>query len=496
MAVTDPTTIGSPVWQGRRPRSRRADIDWSDPFSRLALCHVGSVSGEALLAISLAGSLFFKVDPASGREKVLLGLLLTMAPFALVGPLIGPLIDKVPGGHRAVIILTLGVRTAIAAAMTVAAAGHSLVLFPEAFFMLVLGKTYQIAKAALVPATVDGDDALVEANSHLQVLSGLAGLAAGLPGALLAWIGPEWALALTAIVFGVTTVLAFGLTRDVDDWAEEDEEEEEDEDEDEEEFEEEEEEAEEEEEDADEEEEEEEGEAEKGGDEEEEGEEEEQRWEDEKWEEKVIEEDDYEAERRRLATAELRSGAVMTAATSMAILRGMVGLVSFALAFALRGESNRAAAPPTWYFAAVILVSVFGGLVGASIAPRLRRAFPEERILLGATSLAVVVGLSALAITGLPRDLLLAGGVAIAATAGKQAFDALVQRDAPDADRGRLFARFESGFQIVWVIGALLPTAIHLAVSVAAVMVMIAGVVATVLYAGGMRRIAAELQVP
>ena len=67
MAVTDPTTIGSPVWQGRRPRSRRADIDWSDPFSRLALCHVGSVSGEALLAISLAGSLFFKVDPASGR---------------------------------------------------------------------------------------------------------------------------------------------------------------------------------------------------------------------------------------------------------------------------------------------------------------------------------------------------------------------------------------------------------------------------------------------
>ncbi len=62
------------------------------------------MAGDALLAMSLAGSLFFKVDPAAGREKVLLGLLLTMAPFAVVGPLIGPLLDRFRGGHRAVIV--------------------------------------------------------------------------------------------------------------------------------------------------------------------------------------------------------------------------------------------------------------------------------------------------------------------------------------------------------------------------------------------------------
>ena len=52
--------------------------------------------------------------------------------------------------------------------------------------MLVLAKSYSVAKAALVPTVVVGDHALVEANSKLQVLSGLAAFGAGLPGALAA----------------------------------------------------------------------------------------------------------------------------------------------------------------------------------------------------------------------------------------------------------------------------------------------------------------------
>ena len=422
--MTDPTAIGPPVWQGPRLKRRRPDIDWSDPFSRLALCHFGSVSGEALLALSLAGSLFFKVDPANGREKVLLGLVLTMAPFALVGPFIGPLIDKVPGGHRVVIILTLGLRAVIAVAMAVAAADNSLVLFPEAFLMLVLGKTYQVAKAAEVPAAVEGDAELVEANSKLQLRSGISTLVAGLPGAVLLLAGPEWVLGLAAMVFTASTVSAFGLARGSA------------------------------------------GAATAGG----------------------ALAAPTESERAVLAARELRSAAVMTAATSMAILRAMVGLVTFALAFELRGGSDRAHAPPTWYFGAVIGASIVGGLVGASMAPPLRKALAEEKILLGSTSLAAAVGLVVLLLDGLPRDLLLAIGIAIASTVGKQAFDALVQRDAPDEDRGRLFARFESRFQVVWVVGALVPTAIHLPVAVGAAMVLVAGVVATTLFATGMRQ--------
>ena len=50
-----------------------------------------------------------------------------------------------------------------------------------------------------------------------------------------------------------------------------------------------------------------------------------------------------------------------------------------------------------------------------------------------------------------------AAAVGIAAATGRLAFDALVQRDAPDANFGRSFARFETRFQLVWVIGAFIP---------------------------------------
>ena len=107
--------MNAPVTPPSRTRRAAGSTDWSSPFSRLAIAHTASVCGEALLAISLAGSLFFKVDPAQGREKVLLGLALTMAPFALVGPLIGPAIDLVRGGHRVVIVATMVLRAVVAA---------------------------------------------------------------------------------------------------------------------------------------------------------------------------------------------------------------------------------------------------------------------------------------------------------------------------------------------------------------------------------------------
>jgi hypothetical protein len=47
--------------------------------------------------------------------------------------------------------------------------------------------------------------------------------------------------------------------------------------------------------------------------------------------------------------------------------------------------------------------------------------------------------------------------VGVGASAGRLAFDAIVQRDAPDANFGRSFARFETRFQLLWVIGAFLP---------------------------------------
>jgi hypothetical protein len=46
--------------------------------------------------------------------------------------------------------------------------------------------------------------------------------------------------------------------------------------------------------------------------------------------------------------------------------------------------------------------------------------------------------------------------VAVGAASGRVGFDSILQRDAPDAVRGRSFARFETRFQLIWVVGALL----------------------------------------
>ncbi|MGZ8734023.1 MAG: MFS transporter, partial [Acidimicrobiia bacterium] len=69
------------------------------PFGRLAAAHAVSMIGDACVTVALAGTLFFNISPGAARPKVLLYLLLTVAPFALVAPVIGPLLDRSRGGR-------------------------------------------------------------------------------------------------------------------------------------------------------------------------------------------------------------------------------------------------------------------------------------------------------------------------------------------------------------------------------------------------------------
>ena len=62
-----------------------------------------------------------------------------------------------------------------------------------------------------------------------------------------------------------------------------------------------------------------------------------------------------------------------------------------------------------------------------------------------ALSVAVAGGLSAAWIGELAGSVLLAATIAIVSTSSKLAFDSLVQRDAPDANRGRSFAGSSCG---------------------------------------------------
>ena len=182
------------------------------PFARFARAHALLGAGDTLVALALAGSLFFSISPDAARGRVALYLVLTMAPFAVVAPLIGPFLDARQGGRRAVVIGSAAIRAVICMLMI----DHldSLLLFPEAFALLVLGKSYGVARASLVPRLVRDEAELVEANSKLSIITGLVGFVAAVPGLALAQLGSGYVLALASVVFGVATVAAFRVPRE------------------------------------------------------------------------------------------------------------------------------------------------------------------------------------------------------------------------------------------------------------------------------------------
>ena len=68
--------------------------------------HAVTGAAGAAFTVSLAGSLFFNVSVNAARPRILLYLLSTLAPFALVVPLLAPLTDRFRGGYRAIIVAT------------------------------------------------------------------------------------------------------------------------------------------------------------------------------------------------------------------------------------------------------------------------------------------------------------------------------------------------------------------------------------------------------
>jgi MFS family permease len=369
------------------PRSSREPVDRRfaepTPFARLAIAHAASICGDVCLTVSLAGSLFFSVSPGESRSKVLLYLLLTMAPFAVIAPLLSPLLDRIRGGRRLMIVATCALRAVLCLFMAryVNASGaEALLIYPLAFGVLVMAKTYQIARSALVPGVVSGEAELVSANSRLAIISVIGGAVGGLPAAgVYKLFGAEWSLVLAALVFVLALMLSWKIPR---------------------------------------------VEGPVGPD-------------------------------TPLEKEELHAPSIVLAGSAMGLLRGAVGFLTFFLAFGLRHSDEGA-----WVFGLILVVSGVGGFLGNVVAPQLRRVTREEIILAGSLvgpAIVCVIAARSASLTWVGIGAFL---VAAGAASGRVAFDSLLQRDAPDAVRGRSFARFETRFQITWVIGALFPVAI------------------------------------
>ena len=361
----------------------------------------GAVAGEVL-----------SLGPDAQRSAVLRYLIISFAPFVVVAPLIGPTIDRIPGGRRMVVQITAVVR----AVLYVLMAFHTddILLYPLVFVALVMQKMYAVSKSALVHSVVRSHDELVEANSKLSLISGLVGALAIGPLLAIGHFSAGVALAFGVAFFAVATMSARRLPR------------------------------------------------------------------------AAIASKPAEAAERH----ELRSAGIVLASAAMVSIRGVIGFLTFHLLFWIREDYGLA------QFGLAAGASTLGSMTGNIVAPRVRRALREEVMLTIALAIIAGAGIAAAVTGGLIAAVVVAFLANFSAAIGRLAFDSIVQRDAPDANQGRAFARYETRFQLAWVLAALPPVFFTMPGQVGFVVVGALGSFAAATYLIGSRAVAAGKPLP
>jgi len=185
-------------------------------LGRLIELHGVNTAGDAMVTVALANTLFFSVPVGEARGRVALYLLITMTPFVLMAPVIGPLLDRFRHGRRYAIATTLLTRCFLAWVLAGAVVGEALAMYPAAFGCLVASKAYTVTRSATVPRLLPEGGSLVASNSRISLAGIVAGgVGAGLAAAL-ALIGPQWPLRAAFFVFAAGMVLALRLPPRVD----------------------------------------------------------------------------------------------------------------------------------------------------------------------------------------------------------------------------------------------------------------------------------------
>lgn len=412
-------------------------FDQRTAFGRLALVHVIMMAGDTFVTVSLAGSLFFSVSPTEAKGKVLAYLLITIAPFAVVSPVLGPLIDRSANGRRILVALSAGLRVLLCWSMSQHL--NSLWLFPEAFLVLISSKLYVVTRGALVPEMARTDQLRGHAesvgqagwpiggpeeergfagfNAQLTLLGTLAGLIAGALGAgLLKGVGASSVLVAAAFVYLGATVASVRLQRPT----------------------------------------------------------------------KALRDEVTglsQTQRDLHALNPLGDTEVVWGLSAAALMRFTVGFATFLLAFGLRRQHAGLG-----YFAFALVLSAIGALLGLALVTRVRNSLKESTLL----ALALLATGSGAAIASthptLVVQILLAGWLGLCAAVAQPTFDAITQRNVAPGAQGRTFARFAVRQQLLWVIGALIPVAMTMRFSLGDQLLAILTFVGGVVYGVGRHR--------
>ncbi|MFI7286927.1 MFS transporter [Streptomyces anulatus] len=185
-------------------------------LGKLIELHAVNGAGDVMITVALASTVFFSVPTDEARGRVALYLAITMAPFTLLAPVIGPLLDRLPHGRRAAMAGAMLARALLAITMSGAVATGGLELYPAALGVLVSSKAYGVVRSAVVPRLLPPKFSLVKANSRVTLAGLLATGVAAPIGAGLQTIGSPWPLYGACAIFVAGTFLAFTLPPKVD----------------------------------------------------------------------------------------------------------------------------------------------------------------------------------------------------------------------------------------------------------------------------------------
>lgn len=378
-------------------------------FRDLAIAHAGSTAGDTLVAFALAGTLFFSVPTGEARTNVALYLLLTIAPFAVIGPLLGYLLGRFPTAYRHGLVTSAVLRAVLG--LVLIAQLETYWLFPLAFGELVLSRTHGISRNALLPVVLDAPIALVTANAKLAQVGVLAGAAIAPIGALaLRFGGPGPVLVLAAMAFGVAAVAGARLPTP-----------------------------------------------------------------------RAPTEPEEVAASRMLRRNLRLPRPVRLAQLATAGARLLNGFLLLLLAFAFRDVEGGALE-----FGALLAAAGLGFGVASVTSPWLERRLREEPMVLAGLAIEAGAAFVAAQWFGLLAAAVLAAAAGFAWGTAKFAFDGLLQAALRPSDRGVAFTRSETLFQLAWVIGAVIPTAIPVPADVGLVLAGLAALAAQTIYVGAL----------
>jgi hypothetical protein len=302
-------------------------------------------------------------------------------------------------------LVLLGISQVVSSKEIVPSIGLYLLVFSS----MILGKTYAIAKSAIVPTVEEDAEDLVKANSKLGQIAGITGFVVAAPIALLQLMSSTLALGFGMLAFLFAALNAYRLPKSTI------------------------------------------------------------------------------APRpaEKIEIEELHSTSIVSTGNAMRILRGCVGFMFFHLAFWLRGE----VAGTAWFGFALGMIGV-AVLCANTVGPFLKKHMRESLMMLSALLAVGVSGIIAAWYDRVVGGILLAAIVNAAGTIGKLSFDSTVQSDAPDANRGRAFAQFETKNQLAWVVGGIIPVIFSPSGQIGFVIVAVIGIAGAAMYyrAGGVTR--------